>query len=514
MLRYIFLPRRKNKGKGGMHMDIFGGKKPVDGPHPRKEPRLTQPLTPEGLADVFRDCVDFKRRELCVGDDPSRRLTLCYLEGVVRNERVSDYILRPIAQDDALVKATREGMFALMRDGALYNLTAAERTTTDQAAADLVGGFCLIFFPGRHEVLSFFVGTEEKRAVGQPENEPSVKGARDSFVETVRTNTAMVRRRLRAPELRIAEHIVGRQTLTPVDVLWLEGIADPDTVARVQERIANMDIDGIQTTGNLEEYIIDRLDTPFPLVASTQRPDWFCGGLLEGRVGVLCEGQPTGWLLPGTFGRFFQTSQDKTSNWMTATALRTLRWLCMFVTLLLPGLYVAVVTFQPEMIPVKLALSIAAAKREVPFSTVFEVLIMLVSFEVLQEAGLRLPGPIGQTVSILGGLVVGSAAVEARIVSPAVLIAVAMAGIAGYTVPNQDLGGALRLWRFGLTVLASVAGLFGLVLGSGALIYHLAGLESFGRPYLDSGTRAMRLPLPLEKWRQGVRWPRNRRNQR
>ena len=221
-----------------------------------------------------------------------------------------------------------------------------------------------------------------------------------------------------------------------------------------------------------------------------------------------------GWLLPGAFGQFFQTNQDKTSNWMMATALRSLRWLCMFITLLLPGLYVAVVTFQPEMIPVKLALSIASAKREVPFSTVFEVLIMLISFEVLQEAGLRLPGPIGQTVSILGGLVVGSAAVEARIVSPAVLIAVAMAGIAGYTMPNQDFGGALRLWRFGLTILASISGLFGLVLGCGVLIHHLAGLESFGQPYLAGAVGTLRRPLPLEKWRERVHWPLNRRNQR
>jgi len=497
-----------------MCVDIFGTQKPVDGPHPRKEPRLTQPLTVAGLSEVFRDCVDFKKREVCVGGDTSHRLTLCYLEGVVRNERVSDYILRPIAQSEVLARAGEEKRFALMRDGILYNLTAAERTTTDQAATDLIAGFCLIFFPGRREVLSFFVGTEEKRAVGQPENEPSIKGARDSFVETVRTNTAMVRRRLRAPELRISEHIVGRQTLTPVDVLWLDGIADPAVVERVRSRISDMDIDGIRTAGNLEEYIIDRMDTPFPLVSSTQRPDWFCGGLLEGRVGVLCEGQPTGWLLPATFGQFFRTNQDKASNWLMATALRSLRWLCMFITLLLPGLYVAVVTFQPEMIPAKLAMSIAAAKREVPFSTVFEVLIMLIAFEVLQEAGLRLPGPIGQTVSILGGLVVGSAAVEARIVSPAVLIAVAIAGIAGYTMPSQDFGGALRLWRFGLTVLASLCGLFGLVLGAGALIYHLAGLESFGQPYLAGDGHVLRVPLPLEKWRTRVRLPLNRRKQR
>ena len=219
-------------------------------------------------------------------------------------------------------------------------------------------------------------------------------------------------------------------------------------------------------------------------------------------------------LLPVTFEQFFRTHQDRAENWLMATALRGLRWLCMFVTLLLPALYVAVVTFQPEMIPVKLAVSIGTAKEEVPFSTVFEVLIMLVSFEVLQEAGLRLPGPIGQTVSILGGLVVGSAAVEARIVSPAVLIAVALAGIAGYTMPNQDFGGALRLWRFGLTLLASVFGLVGLALGCGVLIHHLAGLESFGQPYLSGEGYVIRLPLPMEKWRVRVPLLRNRRKQR
>ena len=482
-------------------------------PHPRREPRLTQPLTVEGLGEVFRYCVDFKTRPLQVGGDPDRRLTVCYLEGVVRNERVSDYILRPLAQDDGLKRVAPEEMFEMMRCGALYNLTAAERTTTDQAAADLIAGFTLIFFPGRDTVLSYFTGTEEKRSVGQPENEPSVKGARDSFVETVRTNTAMVRRRLRAPELRIAEHIVGRQTLTPVDVLWLEGVADPTVVERVCRRVAEMDVDGVRTAGDVEEYLAERLDTPFPLLASTQRPDWFCGGLLAGRVGVLCEGQSVGWLAPGTLGLFFQTGQDRASNWMLATVVRLLRYFCMFVTLLLPAVYVAVVTFHPEMIPVKLALSIAAAKEQVPFSALFEVLIMLVAFEVLQEAGLRLPGPIGQTVSILGGLVVGSAAVEARIVSPAVLVAVALAGIAGYTAPSQDFSGGLRLWRFGLTLLAGVAGLLGVVAGCVGLICHLAGLESFGVAYLSPAT-PVRVPIPAQKLRPGFLRPRNRRERR
>ena len=241
-------------------------------------------------------------------------------------------------------------------------------------------------------------------------------------------------------------------------------------------------------------------------------------------MGLLCDGLPFGYLLPGTMDQFFRTSQDRAFNWMTASMLLLLRYFCMAATLLIPGLYIALVTFHPEAIPVKLALSIVAAKQEVPFSTVFEVLIMLVAFEVLQEAGLRLPSPIGATVSILGGLVVGNAAVEAHIVSPAVLIAVAIAGVAGYTMPSQDMAAALRLWRFLLAILASLGGLFGLAMGCAALICHLAGLESFGVPYLAPFTSAagqergssdlIRLPLPWMKWRNGAARSANRRNQR
>ena len=241
-------------------------------------------------------------------------------------------------------------------------------------------------------------------------------------------------------------------------------------------------------------------------------------------MGLMADGLPFAWLLPGTIDQFFKTGQDRAFHWMTASILNLVRWFCALVTVLLPGLYIAVVTFHPEAIPVKLALSIVAAKQEVPFSTVFEVLIMLLAFEVLQEAGLRLPSPIRATVSILGGLVVGNAAVEARIVSPAVLIAVAIAGVAGYTMPSQDFAAALRLWRFLLAILASAAGLFGLAAGCAGLIYHLASLETFGVPYLAPFTAGagqprghpnlLRPPLPRMKWRDGARHTENRRNQR
>jgi spore germination protein KA len=505
-------------------MGFFGAKEEWVPPHPRQEPRIPGPITPERLKEIFQDCVDFSSREVMLHNDPRRTVTLCYLSGMVKMERVSDYVLRPLAQDGALSGARDMGeAYRLMRDGALYNLSVEVRTTLDQAVFDLIGGNCLLLFSQREEALSFNTGTEEKRSVSDPENEPAIKGAKDSFVESLRTNTSLVRRRLRAPTLKIKEQLVGRQTVTPVDILYLEGLTDPELVRRVEERIDAIDIDALLMTGGLEEYITDEVDTAFPLLAYTERPDRFCSGLVEGRVGVIMDGIPLGYLLPGTVGQFFKTGQDKSSNWMLASALTILRYLCMFVTLLLPGFYVAAVTFHPEMIPTRLALSIAAAKQDVPFSTVFEVLIMLVAFEILQEAGLRLPAAIGQTISILGGLVVGSAAVEAKIVSPAVLIVVATAGIAGYTMPSQDFAGALRIWRFLLAVAASVAGLFGVVMGTACLVCHLAQLESFGVAYLTpfaankgeqvEGHAVIRQPLPRAKLRERSLKTRNRRNQ-
>ena len=352
----------------------------------------------------------------------------------------------------------------------------------------------------------------------------SVKGPRDSFVENLRTNTSLTRRHLKAPELRIEEQIVGRQSLTPVDILWVEGIADPQTVEDLKGRVESIDIDALLATGNLEEYIVDELDTAFPMLQYTERPDRFCYGLAQGRVGILIEGIPLGYLAPAVLGDFLRSPQDRSENWLVASALTVLRWLCLLGTLYLPGVYVAMVNFHPEMIPTRLALSIMAARRDVPFSTLFETLLLLIAFEVLQEAGLRLPQSIGQTVSILGGLVVGSAAVEARLVSPAVLVVVAVAGIAGYTMPSQDLAEALRVWRFLLAVMGGVAGLFGVVLGTFILVGHLAGLESFGVAYLTpfaanageqvEGHTVLRQPLPGDKLRPSYLNTGNRRKQR
>ena len=505
-------------------MGIFGRRRAVGPPHPRSEPVFDAPLCLEALEGAFAHCVDFTTRRLELAGDPQKEVILCGVEGMVRTERANDYVLRPLAQDDALAALPLEGCYRRLATGGLYTMSVSPVQTTDDAVFALMDGAVVLLFPAIGKALSCAVATEEKRSIGDPEDEPAVKAAKDSFVESVRTNTSLVRRRLRSVALRIEEEVVGRQSRTPVDILYLEDIADPHTVAEVKRRLQSIDVDGAVDAGHIEQYLCDTLNTPFPQFLATQRPDRLCANLLAGRVALLVDGIPIGFLLPGTVSLFLAAEQDRTDNWMVSACLTVLRYAALLTTLFLPALYVAAVLFHPEMIPLPLAKSIIAAKADVPFGTLFEAVMLLLAFEVIQEAGLRLPGNLGQTVSILGGLVVGSAAVEAKIISPAVLIVVAIAGISGYTIPSQDFAGGVRIWRLVLTLAGGVAGLLGVSLAAAVLVGHLAGLTCFGVPYLTpfaaaggeqvEGHALFRVPIPRVKLRPASLKSRNRRNQR
>ncbi len=505
-------------------MGIFGRRRELGAPHPRKEPVFDVPLTAENLEMAFSHCADFKSRSLRLAGDRDKEVWVFAVEGMVRTERVNDYVLRPMSQNEALARLPLAEGYDLLASGGLYNLSVSPVETMDDAAFALLDGAVILLFPKLGKALSCAVATEEKRSVSDPEDEPAVKASKDSFVESLRTNTSLVRRRLRSVSLRVEEEVVGRQTRTPVDVLYLDGIANPETVAKVRQRLQYIDVDGALDAGHLEQYLCDTLATPFPQFLATQRPDRLCANLLAGRVAVLVDGIPIGFLLPGTVALFLCAEQDRTDNWVVSRCLTVLRYAALLITLFLPALYVAAVLFHSEMIPLALTRSIIAAKADVPFGTLFEAVMLLLAFEVIQEAGLRLPGNLGQTVSILGGLVVGSAAVEAKIISPAVLIVVAMAGIAGYTIPSQDFAGGVRIWRLILTLAGGLGGLLGVSLAGAVLVGHLAGLSCFGVPYLTpfasaageqgEGHALCRVPNPWAELRPAALKSANRRNQR
>ena len=353
-----------------------------------------------------------------------------------------------------------------------------------------------------------------------PAVENTVKGPKDAFVETSRSNTSLVRRHLRSPELRIYETQVGRRSLTNVSVIWLEGITNETLVQRMKDRLASIDIDGLLTPASVEEYVTGSRATAFPLIQYTERTDKFCQGLLDGRVGLIVDGLPLGYLAPTDLGYLMDSPEDRGRDFITASSVRVLRYLALITGLFLPALYIAIATFHQAIIPLPLLRKIIDSKQTVPFSTMAEVLGLLIAFELLQESGVHLPQAVGQSVSVIGGIVVGSAAVEAGLISPVALIIVSIAGVCGFVLPNRDLAEAIRVWRFSLAAMASIAGVAGAVAGFLCLLTHLLSLRSLDVPYIKlnrgymEGGGILRPLLKHSKYRNKNLKPRDRRNQK
>ena len=467
------------------------------------------------LTAQFEDAADFETRKVLCG---GQLLTVLFLDGLTSGGDIAEQVVRPLAQ--MTDEAREEVLYTRALQGGVWCASVKEPESTQQAAELLVNGFCVILFPKRGKALGCEVKTGEKRSPSPPETENTVKGAKDAFTETLRTNTSLVRRHLRTPGLRLTETVVGRRTLTKITVCWIGGLTDPELPRRMQERLSSIDIDGALSPAAIEEYVTGSRRTAFPLLEYTERTDHFCQGLLDGQVGLLADGLPLGYLAPVGLGRLMRSPEDRATDFFSASMLRLLRYAALGVSLLLPALYAAMAMFHQQMLPTKLLLSIIESKQNVPFSTLLEVLGLLCAFELLQQAGLHLPQAVGTAVSIIGGLVVGTAAVDAKLVSPAALIVTASSGICGFTLPNRELSDAVRLWRFVLTVLAGLWGLFGVTVGLLLLLTELAGLESLGRSYLSPFGRAevkgalVRPRLVRQKWRDGALKPMDDQNQR
>ena len=467
------------------------------------------------LTAQFEDAADFETRKVLCG---GQLLTVLFLDGLTSGRDIAEQVLRPLAQ--MTDEAREEVLYTRALQGGVWCASVKEPESTQQAAELLVNGFCVILFPKSGKALGCEVKTGEKRSPSPPETENTVKGAKDAFTETLRTNTSLVRRHLRTPGLRLSETVIGKRTLTKVTVCWIDRLTDPELPRRMQERLSSIDIDGALSPAAIEEYVTGSRKTAFPLLEFTERTDHFCQGLLDGQVGLLADGLPLGYLAPVGLGRLMRSPEDRATDFFSASMLRLLRYAALGMSLLLPALYAAMAMFHQQMLPTKLLLSIIESKQNVPFSTLLEVLGLLCAFELLQQAGLHLPQAVGTAVSIIGGLVVGTAAVDAKLVSPAALIVTASSGICGFTLPNRELSDAVRLWRFVLTVLAGLWGLFGVTVGLLLLLTELAGLESLGRSYLSPFGRAevkgalVRPRLVRQKWRDGALKPMDDQSQR
>ena len=480
----------------------------MEQPTPRKVPAYPGLLTDENICNIFADAGDFFARKIhCHG----HTVYAYAIDGLISGGDMSQYVLKPICE--VLSADTMKELYEKAISGTVYNAVAKKATTLDDAAAFLVNGFCVVLFP-EVGAIAYEVKTPEKRSISAPEVENTVKGPKDAFVETVRSNTSLIRRHLRSPDLRFFETTVGRRSLTNTTVVWLDGITNMKLVERMKDRLNAIDIDGFLSPSAVEEYVTGSRTTAFPLMQYTERADRFCQGILDGRVGLLVDGLPLGYLAPADLMYLMESPEDRGRDFVGASAVRLMRYIALLASLLLPGVYIALAAFHQAIIPLPLLRSMIESKQSVPFSTTAEVLGLLIAFELLQESGIHLPQAIGQSVSVVGGIVVGTAAVEAGLISPVALIMVSIAGVCGFVLPNRDLANAVRVWRFIIAALSAVAGLYGTAGGFAMLLIHLASLKTLGVCYLSKTGSVLRGRLKKDLLRDGKLNPQDRRKQR
>ena len=470
-------------------------------------------LADENIRAVFEGANDFIARDVKCG---SWTLHVYAIDGLVAGGDMSDYVIKPITEH--LTGDTMTQLYDRALHGMIYNAVASECLDVKDVAMKLVNGFCVVLFPEVGAV-AYEVKTSVNRGPSAPEVENTVKGPKDAFIENVRINTGLIRRHLRSPDLRLYETQVGQRSLTNVSVVWLDGITNPELVIRMKNRLDQIDIDGLLSPASVEEYVSGSRATAFPLLQYTERTDRFCQGILDGQVGLLVDGLPLGYLAPVDIGSLMESPEDRSIDYVSASCIRILRYGALLLSLLLPGFFIAMATFHHEMIPISLLRAIIESKREVPFSTALEVLGLLIAFELLQESGIHLPQAIGQSVSIIGGIVVGTAAVEAKLISPVALICVSIAGVCGFVQPNRSLAEAVRVWRFAIAALGALGGLFGVTVGAVALLIHLSGLTSLDVAYLapfseGENPELLRRRLKERKFRPHRLRPKDRRNQK
>ena len=479
-------------------------------PSPGKRPEYDAPVCAAALRRIFRRCADFEERTVRIGDEGQLSLSVFWLDGLISSEEAAESVLRPLTDPRRSGAPDAESCLDALLAGGVFCPSVCARDSLEELCDDITHGRCAVVFDSLGRALSFDVRSSAARAVGEPTLEKSLKGSKDSFVETLRANTALVRRHAATPRLKIAESSLGRQSRTRVAVLFIEGAADGAVVRELAARLGRIDVEALVSLGTLEKQLADKPHSPFPQLLHTEKPDRLASYLANGRIGILVDGIPIALVLPVRFADFMKVTGDGCMNALVVAVLTALRYLALVLGMFLPALYAAVASFHQEMLPTKLLLSIIEAKRDVPFSTSAEIVGLLIAFALLQEAGLRLPNPVGDTVSIIGALIVGQAAVEARLVSPIAIIVVAVSGIACYTMPSQDMGSAVRLCRALFLFGAIAAGLYGVALLCCLLASHLAAIESFGASYTaplgsSDGRALLRILFPAAQERKGRR---------
>ncbi|MFC5467266.1 spore germination protein [Cohnella suwonensis] len=434
-------------------------------------------------------------RPVQIGAVPGVRVAVIYIEGLSSKLYVNRFLSQSLGEDNPDSNDNDRIFETILAKASstLGNLKVLN--DWDGMIHSLLSGHIVILMDGRSGAVIADIRDGEWRSISEPTTELTVRGPKDSFIESIDTNIALVRRRLKNPNLRLETMTIGNESKTDVAIMYINGVTNDRLVSEVKQRLSAIEVDAIQGSGYLEELIRDQTFTPFPTIFNTERPDMAVGNMLEGRIALIVDGTPFTLIMPTTFSQFLKTTEDYYQRFYFAVFLRFVRYFSFFVLLLLPSSYIAVTTFHHEMIPTSLIINLLAQREGIPFPAYFEAMLMEISFEIMREAGIRMPRAVGQAVSIVGAIVLGTAAVEAGVVTAMMVIIVSLTGIASFAIPGLPLNNAVRVIRFPMMILASTFGFYGIMMGMIFLVAHMTSLKSFGVPYLYPFS-------PFDPWRQ------------
>ncbi|NLY88965.1 MAG: spore germination protein [Firmicutes bacterium] len=452
-----------------------------------------------GLSPDLQENVEYLKEKIGRSDDVVFReytlelpdpvaIVVVFVDGLASKEIINEYILQSLTFKGELKSEwtrDKKNLVRHIKDKVLNINEVRVLSSLDELITPILSGEAAILFDGYEEALVCNTRGWAYRSIDEPETEAVIRGPRVGFTETLRFNTAQVRRWIRDPDLRVKVVRVGRRTKSDVALVYLESVANPQVVEEVERRLGKIDIDGVMESSILQEMIEDRKLSLFPTIQSTERADRVVAAVLEGKVGIITDNTPFALIVPVTFWEFYYAAEDYYHRWPMAFLLRLVRFSSFFFSLYLPSLYVALSFYNPELIPFPLAVQLAGSREGVPFPLFLEVLLMELAIEIIREASARLPGPLGQTIGIVGGFILGDAAVRAGLISPLTTVVVALTAICSFTSPNFGVAISIRILRFPLVIVALVGGLYGLALATFALLVYTAGIRSFGVPFLS-----------------------------
>ena len=439
------------------------------------------------LDALFTDSEDFIGRHFPLGGEGAPWVYIAYFDAMSDRELFDLSIVRHMFEMDWAALSQEEkapDLYTALLNRGIATVDFSEAETMEDVLYFIMAGDTAVFVDGFDKVIIVATRGFPNRGVQSAETEIVIQGPREAFSEVLRFNTALIRRRIRDTGLKVKQSKLGTRSQTDIALMYIDGLVRPAVLAEVERRLEKINIDGIMDAGCVEQFMEESWLSPFPQLQLTERPDKAASSLLEGRIAIIVDCSPFVLLVPVSLNAFFQASEDYYSRWQVMSITRALRFIGALIAVALPGAYLAVALYHPSMIPLLMVEKLAEASRAVPFPALMEIILLDAAFELLREAGIRLRSASGGTIGIVGGLIIGQAAVEAGLVSPIVVIIVAMTGIATFSIPNVSLVYAFRLVKYFVLILAALLGFIGLWAGLLITLIHLAGMRSFGFPYL------------------------------